>query len=61
MESEFLSPALGNDFLKGFDPESPDLRERGLSEFLVEDLGFLGLPELLLSLLILNIFAKIVI
>jgi hypothetical protein len=48
--------------LKDFESEEfPDLGERGLSEFLVEDLGFLGLPELLLSLLILNIFAKIVI
>jgi hypothetical protein len=61
LESEFLSPAFGNGFLKGFDPEEPpgfDARElTGL--FLVELLGFLGFPELL-SLLMLNICAKIV-
>jgi hypothetical protein len=60
LESEFLSPALGKDFLKGFDPEFPDLEARESSElFLVELLGFFGLPELL-SLLMLNICAKIV-
>jgi hypothetical protein len=60
LESEFLSPALGNGFLKGFEPEEfPDLEARESSElFLVELLGFFGLPELL-SLLMLNICAKI--
>jgi hypothetical protein len=56
------SVSLLKGFLKDFESEEfPDLGARGLAEFLVEDLGFLGLPELLLSLLILNIFAKIVI
>jgi hypothetical protein len=58
-----FSPALEKDFLKGFDPEEfPDLEARESSElFLVEILGLFGLSELLLSLLILKISAKIVI
>jgi len=62
LDSEFLSPAFGNDFLKGFDSEEfPDLEARELSEFfLVEILGLFGRSELLLSLLILKISAKIV-
>jgi hypothetical protein len=62
LESEFLSPAFGKVFLKGFEPEEfPGLEAREPSElFLVELLGFFGLPELL-SLLMLNIYAKIVI
>jgi hypothetical protein len=61
LESEFLSPAFGNGFLKGFDPEEfPDLEARESPElFLVEDAGLFGFPELL-SLLILKIYAKIV-
>ena len=62
LESEFLSPAFGKGFLEGLDPEEfPDLEARESSEFfLVEILGLFGLSELLLSLLILNICAKIV-
>jgi len=56
---EFLSPAFGNGFLKGFDPEEfPDLEARESSElFLVELLGLFGFPELL-SLLISKNFCK---
>jgi hypothetical protein len=58
-----LPPSLEKGFLKGFDPEEfPDLEARESSElFLVEILGLFDLSELLLSLLILKISAKIVI